>query len=106
MSEAAALQESAEWMTYLRAIFALLFVVALIYLSSAAARKYGLDKRLAGAKPQQQTTLSLSETLYLDPRRRIVKVREGSKIHLLLLGPNNDVHIATQASEAAHDLPQ
>ena len=97
-----ALQEASEWLIYGRVIFAFLFVVALIYLVSAFARKYGLDKRLSGVKGAEKT-LSITETLYLDPRRRIVVVRAGKKEHLLLLTPTRDLMIASHDVEVAHE---
>jgi flagellar protein FliO/FliZ len=104
MNTSIPLQDVPEWMMYLRVVFAFLFVIALIYLSSALARKYGLDKHIKGTKGKE-TTLSVSETLYLDPRRRLVLVRSGKKEHLLLLAPTGDVVIASQDVEAKHDAP-
>lgn len=104
MSAPASPPEVLEWVTLARVAFSLLFVVALIYLVSALARKYGLDKRMAGVKGQQ-ATLTLVETLYLDPRRRLVKVRSGEMVHTMLLGPNNDTLIASEKSEEKANEP-
>lgn len=93
-----ALQEASDWMMYSRVVFALLFVVALIYLTSAFVRKYGLDKHIVGTKAATKT-LAVTETLYLDPRRRVVVLRAGKKEHLLLLNPTKDVVIASYDAE-------
>lgn len=102
MNTTVALQQTPEWMMYARACFAFLFVVALIYLSGALARKYGLDKRMAGLKGNE-STLQVTETLYLDPRRKLVRVRAGKKEHLLLLGPTGDVLVSTYDAEVGHE---
>lgn len=99
---AQALQDASDWMMYGRVFFALLFVVALIYLTSAVVRKYGLDKHIVGTKAATKT-LSVIETLYLDPRRRVVVLRAGKKEHLLLLTPTKDVVIASQDAEVTHE---
>jgi flagellar protein FliO/FliZ len=85
---------SPEWMDYLRVPLALLFVVGLIFLSSAALRKTGLDKRIIGNKGAAR--MSVVETLYLDPRRRLVIVREGENEHVLLLSAAGDLHVASR----------
>lgn len=99
MNTAATLPEVSEWWALARALFALLFVVALIYLASALARKYGLDKRVAGVNGREPV-MSVVETLYLDPRRRLVLVRVGAKQHVLLLSQAGDLVVATEEVEA------
>lgn len=97
MSAPAELSEISGGWLFVRTLFAFLFVVALIYLSAALARKYGLDKRAAGIKGKTPT-LSVEETLYLDPRRRLVLVRAGGEHHLLLLSQSGDVVVASNAA--------
>jgi flagellar protein FliO/FliZ len=72
-------------MLYARAVFALVFVIGLIFLSAALAKRYGLDKRIAGNNklPRQ---MEVMETLYLDPKNKLVLVCCSGKEHLLLLG--------------------
>ena len=96
------LQQAPEWMMYVRALFAFLFVISLIYLSGALARKYGIDKRMSGAKGKEPT-LSVIETLYLDPRRKLVRVKAGQKEHLLLLGPTGETLISSQDAQEKQD---
>jgi flagellar protein FliO/FliZ len=83
-----------EWMDYLRAAFALIFVVGLIMLLRVFIGRTGLNKRLAGNKGSAR--LSIAETLYLDPRRRVVIVRDGDSEHVLLLGVTGDVLIESR----------
>ncbi len=82
-----------EWIEYLRALLALLFVVALIFVLSFALRRSGLDKRLIGNKGNAR--LRVVETLYLDPRHRLVIVQHDQREHLLLIGPHGSQPIAT-----------
>lgn len=94
-----------EWAGYLQAVFALALVAALIVLSGALARKYGLDRRFAGARAGKTSRLTVEDTLYLDPRRRLVLVRCDAREHLLLLGATQDVVVDTHdapAREATH----
>jgi len=83
-----------EWMSYLTAITALVFVAGLIVLSGIILKRTGLDKRLTGGKSTGR--LSVVETLYLDPRRRIVIVRSDDSEHVLLLGATGDLLIESR----------
>lgn len=85
---------SPEWMDYLRVPLALVFVAGLIFLSSTLVKKMGLDKRLTGNRGEAR--MHIVETLYLDPRRRLVIVREGENEHVLLLSTTGDVLIASR----------
>jgi hypothetical protein len=44
--------------------------------------------------------MSVVETLYLDPRRRLVIVREGENEHVLLLSASGDTVVATRKGSA------
>jgi flagellar protein FliO/FliZ len=83
-----------EWMDYLRVVFALLFVIGLIFFAGLIVRRSGLDKRLTGNKGPAR--LNLVETLYLDPRRRIVIVRCEDHEYVLLLATTGDLLIETR----------
>ena len=69
----------------LRALLALLFVLALILVVAWAVRRYGVDKnwQLAAGKKRR---LEVLERLSIDPRRQLVLVRRDKREHLLLLG--------------------
>ncbi|NBC32883.1 MAG: hypothetical protein GVY13_09440 [Alphaproteobacteria bacterium] len=84
-----------EFENYLRFVFALLFVLALIALAAWAARRFGL----AGAMPVvrgRQKRLAVVESLALDAKRRLVLVRRDGVEHLLLLGAQSDVVVERQ----------
>lgn len=70
-------------------VFALLgaFGFALRYVTAKGLKMPGLTNRTS--------RLQLVETLAIDIRRRVVIVRCDQQEHLLLLGTNNDVVIAT-----------
>ncbi len=86
-----------ESFTYVRAIFALLFVIGLIFLLAAVAKKTGLDKKLAGARGTTRR-LSVAETIYLDPKHRLVLVKDDNKEHLLLVGTSGSLLIESRKS--------
>ncbi len=78
---------------YLRAMLALVVVVGLVVFCAGILRKTGWDKRLMGGKATSRR-LSIIETLYLDPKRRLVIVRCDTQEYVLLLGPSGDALIA------------
>jgi flagellar protein FliO/FliZ len=82
-----------EWMDYLRAFLALLFVAGLIFFLALGLRKTGLDRRLMGNKGTAR--LGIIETLYLDPRHRLVIVRHDGSEHLILIGTGGDLLISS-----------
>lgn len=86
-----------EWMLLVRAILALIAVIGLVMLTGQVVRRWGIDRRFGGGKPGARR-LSVAETLYLDPKRRLVLVRTDAEEHLLLLGPSHDVLISTRAA--------
>jgi flagellar protein FliO/FliZ len=44
--------------------------------------------------------MKVSESLMLDPRRRLVIVRCDEREHLILLGPGGDIVVGEQAARA------
>ena len=79
-----------------RAIFALIATLALIVGAAYAARRLGM------LQPESQgpKRLKVSESLMLDPRRRLVIVRCDEREHLLLLGPGGDMIVADMGAKA------
>lgn len=71
----------------LKALIALLFVLALILLVAWAVRRFGIDKSWQ-LKAGNQRRLEVRERLVIDPKRQLVLVRHDNKEHLLLLGQN------------------
>ena len=49
-----------------------------------------------GARPERR--LSVKETLILDPRRRVVIVKADGEEHVLLLGPERETVLSTNAA--------
>ncbi len=77
---------------YLRFVFALVFVLALIGMLAWAARRFGLAQTTARL-PGQPRRLQIVEAIALDSRRRLVLVRRDDTEHLLLTGGPNDVTV-------------
>lgn len=79
-----------------RAIFALIATLALIVGAAYAARRLGmLQPDAQGAR-----RLKITESLMLDPRRRLVIVRCDDREHLILLGPGGDMIVDNMAAKA------
>ncbi len=74
---------------YLRFVFALAFVLALIGILAWAARRFGLASTTR--LPGQPRRLRIVEAIALDSRRRLVLVRRDDTEHLLLTGGPNDL---------------
>jgi flagellar protein FliO/FliZ len=79
-----------DWIDWARALFALIATLALIAGAAYAARRLGMLQ--PGAQGPRR--LKVSESLMLDPRRRLVIVRCDGREHLLLLGPAGDVVVS------------
>ena len=84
-----------ELLDWARALFALIATLALILGVAYAARRLGM------LQPGAQGTkrMRISETLMLDPRRRMVIVRVDEREHVLLLGPGGDVVVGDMAAK-------
>lgn len=80
---------------FARAIFALIATLALILGVAYGARRLGMLQ----ANPQAPRRLKLTESLMLDPRRRLVIVRCDGREHLLLLSPAGDVVVSEMAAK-------
>ena len=76
-----------ELLDWARALFALIATLALIGGAAYAARRFGMLQAGANRGPRR---LKVSESLMLDPRRRLVLVRLDGREHLLLLSPAGD----------------
>lgn len=76
-----------------RALAALVATLALLGLMAVAARRFNMLQPLAGSAERRLATV---ESLMLDPRRRLVIVRDGAQEHLLLLSPFGDRAIQTR----------
>lgn len=76
-----------------RAVAALMATLALLGLLAFAARRFNMLQPL---RAPGEKRLSVVETLMLDPRRRLVIVRDGGVEHLLLLSPFGDQRVDTR----------
>jgi flagellar protein FliO/FliZ len=83
-----------DWIDWARALFALIATLALIVGAAYAARRLGMLQ--PGAQGPRR--LKVSESLMLDPRRRLVLVRCDGREHLILLGPGGDVVVSEMAA--------
>lgn len=84
-----------DWLDWARAVFALIVVLALILGVAYGARRLGMLQ----ANAQGPRRMKVTESLMLDPRRRLVLVRLDDGEHLILLGPGGDIVIAEQAAK-------
>jgi flagellar protein FliO/FliZ len=72
-------------------------LAAVLGLLTALALGLRLWRRHTGAMPTRR--LALVETLALDGRHRLVRVRDGGREHLLVLGPAAPLALATDPSD-------
>lgn len=79
-----------DWVDWARSLFALLATLALILGVAWGARRLGMLQ----AGPHAPKRLKVSESIMIDPRRRLMIVRCDGREHLLLLGPTNDVVVS------------
>jgi len=81
-----------DWMSYARFALALLFVLALIGVLTALARRFGLGG-VASTRGAGKRRLGMAEVLAIDGKRRLVLVRRDDTEHLLLIGGETDLVI-------------
>jgi len=67
-----------------RYLGALVLVLALVGLAALAARRYGIAGFVQGTVERR---LSVTETLMIGPRQKLVLVRRDGTEHLVLVGP-------------------
>lgn len=76
-----------------RIVFAFFFVLALMLGIAWLIRRLKIDEKLQNRQKRRQGSLFIGESLYLDPRRRLVVVGHGRQRHLLLLSAQGDVNL-------------
>lgn len=79
-----------DWIDWARSFAALLATLGLILAAAWGARRLGMLQQ----GPNGPRRLKISESLMIDPRRRLVIVRCDEREHLLLLGPGGDVVVS------------
>ncbi len=87
-----------EWMDWARMVFALIATLALIAGAAYGARRLGMLQ----PGSQGPKRMRITESLMLDPRRRIVILRVDDREHVLLLGPAGDVVVSDSAAKETH----
>lgn len=87
---------------YLRFVFALAFVIALILMLAFVARRYGLGYRNMPRTAKRR--LSISEILPVDGKRRIVIIKRDNKEHLLMIGGTTDLVIERDIKDNEDDM--
>lgn len=88
---------------YLRFALALVFVLGLIGVLAALARRAGFGYPVKALRPGGARRLSVVEVTPLDARRRLVLVRRDDVEHLLLLGPTSEM-VIERGIEGGPDL--
>ena len=83
-------------MVWLKALFALIATLALILGAAYGARRLGMLRPGANAARR----LKISESMMLDPRRRLVIVACDGREHVLLLSPAGDLVVAQMDAKA------
>mgnify|MGYP000093119264 CR=1 FL=1 len=77
------------WSDYLKFALALVFVLSLIGLMVALARRFGMGNA-SPTRGGRKRRLSIVEVLPVDAKRRLVLFRRDDTEHLVLLGPDKD----------------
>ena len=90
-----------DWTDWLRAIAALALTLALIGGGAMVARRLGM---LQAPIPGGKRRMAIVESLFLDPRRRVVIVRVDDSDHVLLLSPFGDHAIGSKAAVMAEPV--
>lgn len=76
---------------YLRFVLALVFVMGLIAVLAAMARKAGWGFPATAIKRMGNRRLGIVEVTPLDGRRRLILIRRDGVEHLLLMGPTSEL---------------
>lgn len=74
---------------YLRFVFALAFVIAMIGILAFLAKRHGLGYRNGPRSTKRR--LSISEIMPIDNKRRLVLVKRDDKEHLIMIGGTTDL---------------
>lgn len=80
---------------YLFYLFALLFVLGLMALAAWAMKKFNFVQNIKSTDAGGNT-LSVDEIRPVDTQRRLLLCRDGVDEHIILTGPNNDLHLTSR----------
>ncbi|MBL6927592.1 MAG: flagellar biosynthetic protein FliO [Rhodospirillales bacterium] len=88
---------------YFQFLFALIFVLALIAVLAAVARRYGLGYRRP-TRGKTDRRLSLVEVIPIDAKRRLALFRRDSQEYLVLMGATSDLLLEGAIPAPADDF--
>lgn len=94
-----------EFDTYIRLFLSLALVLGLIFGTAALLRKLGGRLLTARGPRGAAPRLSVQEVLQLDPRRKLLLVRQDDQEHLLLLGGAHDIVVHSGRPVPRFTLP-
>jgi flagellar protein FliO/FliZ len=89
--------------SYVRVALALAFVLGLVIVGAALARRSGLSL-LSRPGPGRRRRLGIVEVAAIDAKRRLVLVRRDDVEHLILLG-STDIVVETGIRPATETMP-
>lgn len=70
---------------YTRTFLVLAFIMGLIWLCAWLAKRFGLDKKLRGVTGGAAGRLAVTDTIYVDPKRKLLLVRADTREYVLLV---------------------
>ena len=88
---------------YLTAVLALIFVLGLILMATHFAKRAGFGAAIPGRRGRKR--LSVTESVMIDGKRRLLLVRRDATEHLLLIGGTTDLVIETGLTPPAESAP-
>lgn len=93
-----------DYTALIRMALSFAFVLALMLAIAWLARRFKLDQLLQGRMQRKQGALAVKDSLFLDPKRRLVVVAHGEQHFLLLLSAHGDVNLGTVSptQDSAH----
>jgi flagellar protein FliO/FliZ len=91
------------WTQYILVMLVLVGVLGAIGLLAHAIQRGWILQNLTGLKhlTASQRRLSISETMVIDPRRRVVVVKCDDTEHILLLGTEREMLLSSQPARPA-----
>lgn len=88
---------------FTRFIFAFIFVIGLIGAAAMAAKKYLGTQKMFGMK-EGGGRISVIETRYIDPRRKLVLIKRDNVEHLILLAGERELVVESNIAPTEQKL--
>jgi flagellar protein FliO/FliZ len=92
-----------DYAAYSQFVLALVFVLALIGILGAVARRLGLGS-IRAAKGAAERRLSIVEVRPLDAKRKLILLRRDQVEHLIIIGPTSETLIECGISASRDDF--